>query len=374
MRVAIFTNTSWNIFNFRLSLIQYFISNHYEVVIIVPDEKYVESIKIVFREQKVIVINNLKRESVNPGTDIKLIYEIRKILKIEKIDIILTFTIKPNIYTNFAALCTKVKTINTITGLGYSFLKENFISNIVKYLYKISFLRSSIVVFQNDDDKELFVRKRLTSEHKAKVIYGSGIDTNMFRPIKRVNNNIGLSFLFIGRILKDKGIVEFIQASKIILKLNRNISIHIVGGIDTNPSGISLKEIDDMIKHHKQIRYHGHQENIIEWLHNSDVVVLPSYREGLPKVIIEAMAVGKPVIVTNTAGCRDTVIDNENGYLIEVKSANSLAMAMQKMIELKDHEREKMGLKSREIAVKKFDIKIVNESYLKMIQSISFSD
>ncbi len=369
-KIAIFANTSWNIYNFRLNLIKSIVINNFEVVLIVPDDKYIQKIIEEKISCKIICLSHLQKESINPWNDIKLVFEIRKVLMKEKVDLVLTYTIKPNIYTNFATVYTDIKTINTVTGLGYTFLKKNLTSYVVKLLYKISFLRSNTIVFQNSDDRDLFVAKNLVKKEKTEIVYGSGINTELIQPLKNDHIFPVIKFLFIGRILKHKGIVELIEASKLVIEKNPKLVINIIGCMDSNPSSVSVNELQNMIGGNPNIKYHGHKENVIEWLYNSDVIVLPSYREGLPKVIIEALSVGKPVIVTDTAGCRETVIDGKNGYLVEVKSIESLVKAMDKISNLSQDSLIKMGKASRQLAVEKFDDKIVIGSYLNLIKRI----
>lgn len=369
-KIALFANTSWNIVNFRMNLIDVLLKKDIDLYIIMPDDIY--SNKLTFGEKNInlIMLKNLKRESINPWQDLKLIFEIRKILLDNNIDLVLTYTIKPNIYTNLSVLFTQIQTIPTVTGLGYTFLTKNVTSYIVQVLYKLAFFRANKVVFQNGDDRELFVKKSLVSNEKTQIIYGSGINTSKHFPINQEKKSKSFQFLFVGRILKDKGIIEFIKASKLIALKYPSTVINILGNIDSNPSGISQNYLNELISDTPNIRYHGHKENIVEWLHSSDIVVLPSYREGLPKVIIEALAVGKPVIVSDAVGCRDTVIDGQNGYLVKVKSVSSLVEAMEKMINSTPALLFEMGNISRKLAIEKFDDKIVIKSYLKIIEEL----
>lgn len=364
-KVAVVLNTTWNIYNFRLGLMKTLRKHGYEVIAVAPTDDFVKNIE----EEgfKFISLKNLSRKGTNPINDLKLARELHLIYKKEKIDLTLQYTIKPVIYGTLAARFAKVKSINTLTGLGYAFLSNGIVNRLVKKLYKFSLQYATRVWFQNPDDKALFIKQKLINKEKVDVVNGSGIDTNLFTPQKNYQENKPLSFLFIGRLLYDKGIVEYVKAAQIVRRAGFDVEFNIVGAVDNdNPSGIDRITLDRWISENI-IQYHGTTNDVRSSIEKSDIIVLPSYREGLPKVMLEGMSMAKPLIATDVPGCRATIVNNHNGYLVEAKSISSLVNAIEKMIKLKPIEREKMGALGREMALNIFDEKIIVQKYLDAI-------
>ena len=302
--VAIVVNSAWNVYNFRRSLIVELKKEGFKIIAIIPDDGYVSDVSRLV--DKYIELKSIVRKGTNPFRDVKLIFELHSIYKKESIDLAFQFTIKPNIYGSLAASILPTKSVSTITGLGYSFLGGNFINKIVLRLYKLAFKYGDIIVFQNLDDKNLIQSLFAIDEKKIRIIRGSGIDSEYFKPNAVINSeNPIIKYLFIGRLLYDKGISELRSAFKEASKENKSIELHIVGDIDpNNPASVNM---------------------------NFDVLILPSYREGLPRSILEAMAMQIPVITTNVPGCKDTVKNNVSGLVVPVKNENELKNAIIKM-------------------------------------------
>jgi len=371
MKIAICANTSWNIFNFRLSLLKNLQKEGHEIIVVAPSGKNVEEIKSA--GFKFISIENLSRKGHNPLTDLRLLFEMRKILTKHQIEIFLLYTIKPVIYGSLASWNTKTHVVSTITGLGYSFISTGFTNKVAKFLYKKALKLNNLVLFQNTDDRQLFIDNKLVSKEKSGVVPGSGIRTDLFYsvPKEEQNNDNGLNFLFIGRILKDKGIHELIGATSQLFEKNINFSLTIVGEIDLgNPSTVDQDLFHDFVKHEK-VFYLGQVSNVKDVLEKCDVVILPSYREGIPRVLLEAMSMSKPFITTDVPGCRQVVKDGVNGFKVPVKNVQCLADTMLKMVSLSDHDRLKMGKAGRQIAIDNFDQKIINKTYSKIIKEIT---
>lgn len=360
--IAIVLNTAWNVYNFRLGLIRKLRDEGYNVIVIAPYDDFV--IKIKNERFKFIPLKNLSRKGTNPINDLKLIIELYNIYRLEKIDVTLQYTIKPVIYGTLAAKLANVKSLNTLTGLGFSFLSDGLINYLVKRLYKFSLNSADIVWFQNEDDKALFVDTKLVNPNKVDIVNGSGIDTGYFCPSIAYIGNTPLIFLFIGRLLFDKGIQEYVDAARIIKAKGMDAEFHIVGALDIdNPSAIDKTSLDKWINE-GVVCYCGETTDVRSFIQKSDVIVLPSYREGLPRVMLEGMSMGKPLITTDVPGCRATVKDNHNGFLAEVKNAKSLANAIEKMLLLTSKEREQMGKIGREMALAKFDERIIIKKYV----------
>lgn len=372
MRVALLVNSSWNILNYRRSLIKALLSANYEVVALAPFDNNVKQLEELGCSY--VPIKNIRRKGKNPIRDVLLIQELITVYKKHKIDLVLNYTIKPNIYGSIAAHLSRIDSICTVTGLGYSFMTNSTINKIVKRLYKLAFRKSKVVVFQNPDDLKLFVTLGLVSKKKTKLIYGSGIDTDKFQANNNLKNSKIINFLFVGRLLFDKGISELISAVKAMAKVNNNIHLHIVGDIDrNNPASLDDNWLQTYGKH-ELISFYGCQNDVKSFIEMADVVILPSYREGLPRVMLEALSMEKPVITTDVPGCREVIDTQKNGFLVEAKSSTSLAEAMLKMASLSSSQRIQMGKHGRNLALTKFSSTIVDNEYLKLIKSLSTSN
>ncbi len=362
-RIVLSSNTSWNIYNFRLGFVKELLK-FYEVIVVAPKDKYSYELINIGCKYYDICIDN---KGINPINDFKTFRQYYKLYKKIQPDIALHFTIKPNIYGNFACNLLNIPVINNVTGLGTVFIKESIVTKIVKSMYKIAF-KNSFVFFQNHDDKKLFVKLNLVKNYD--VLPGSGIDTEKFKPINIEKLDNIFRFLLIARVLWDKGIGEYIEAVKIIKQKYDNVEFLLLGtiGVD-NPTAISKEKILEWEKE-KIIKYLGTTDNIKEKIAYADCIVLPSYREGTPRTLLEAAAMEKPIVTTNVPGCKEVVDDGVNGFLCNVKDYIDLADKMEKILKLSEEERKTMGKKGREKVIKEFDEKIVIKKYIKAIKEI----
>ena len=370
-RIVIVANTTWNIYNFRLNIIRKLISEGHEVIVMAPVDKfifYTENIKEVTH----VPIHHLYRDSVNPFQDLRLLFELIKLYRRYKPDLVLHYTVKPNIFGGMAAKFLGIPSIAVVTGLGYSLIHEGIINFITRILYKISLPYHRKVIFENIDDKLLFEKEHLVSAHKTMSIKGCGVDTVAFTPNGDGRSADVLTFTFIGRLLYDKGVREFIEAAQTVRKQNDHVQFWLVGDIDKeNPSSIRNEDLMKWIRD-PNIHYHGSTENIRKYIERSDCIVLPSYREGMPRVIMEAMAMERAVITTDTAGCRETVDEKVNGYLVPVRDASALAKAMTEFIHLDKQTQVRMGEAGRIKVLKEFDDKIIaDELYAAIREGLS---
>ena len=372
MRVALVINTSWNIYNFRMGLIRALMEEGHEMVCIAPTDVYSDKI---MEEGCRLIPFKMDSRGVNPMKDLALFFELRKIYKEIKPDIILHYTIKPNIYGTLAARSLKIPVINNVCGLGSSFIRGGIISSIVKQLYKFSFKYAQKVFFQNEDDIDLFTSQQVVDSVISETIPGSGINTMHFKPkdteIKDRNDHF--TFLMISRIIIDKGVYEYIEAARKLKTEAPAVKFQILGQIDNHSThGIApeiiQKWIDDGV-----IEYLGTADDVRPYISGSDCVVLPSYREGTPRSLLEASGMAKPVISTNTAGCRQVVEDNISGLLCEPKSAESLFRKMKEMIELPIEKRAQMGSNGRQKIMNEYDENLVITKYSNSIQEIAAS-
>lgn len=368
-KIAIVSNSTWNIFNFRLNLIRKFKSEGYRIIVIAPIDEYISYLNESYFT-KHIPLKRLSAQGKSPLSDLMLTFELYKIYKREKPDIVFHYTIKPNIYGSIAATWAKIPSISILTGLGYTFLNPSFINRIVPWLYKFAFRKINKLILYNPDDLNFFVENNYISKEKCVIIPGSGVNSNFFRPLSANKKNDKFIFLFIGRLLYDKGIEEFVEAAKQVRQIGKHSEFLVVGELNPdNPSAISKDKFFSWVES-KYIQYLGSTKDIRRFIKNADCIVLPSYREGVPRAILEAMSMEKPIITTDVAGCRETVVEETNGLLVPAKDSLALAEAMTQLYNLSKEEIELMGKNSREFVLNRFDDKIIVSKYLSLLNEI----
>jgi glycosyltransferase involved in cell wall biosynthesis len=369
MNIAVTANSAWNLLNFRLSLLQTLAREGHQVFAIAPLDEAVEQITLQSKA-KFIPLKMLSRKGSNPYQDIKLIREYRKIYKENQIDIAIQYTIKPNIYGSLAGARVGTKTISNLTGLGYVFLNKSLKNTIAKKLYKVSLRKTSFACFHNATDAQLFNELGLVSKAKIKVINGSGVDTQFYQAFERPQNE-KFVFLFIGRLLVDKGIRELLEAYQKLFQHNKNIELQILGDIDIgNPASLTGEDIENY-KKKTNLVHHGMQAEVKDFINSSDCVVLPSYREGLPKSLLESMSMSTPIITVNSVGCEHLIDNEKNGFLAELKSSESLFQKMKQMSELSVGKRNDMGIQGRKLVLENYSSEIINNEYIKLISQLS---
>jgi len=371
MKAMFVSSTSLSIRNFRVGLMQDLKSRGFDVVFCAQDNGYAEE---VVKKEFTFFSLEVDRKGTNFITDLKLICLLYRVYRRERPDIILHYTIKPNIYGSMAAKMAGIPCINTITGLGYVFINDNqLIYYLVKLLYKISCSFAERILFQNRDDLELFIEKKLVNQKKAVLVRGSGVNMSFYNPDSGSsveNDEKAFVFLFTGRILWDKGIGEFIKAAKSAKEKYPTAQFWLVGIIDLgNPKGISEAKIRGW-EREGIIIYYGEVKDVRPFILRADCVVLPSYREGIPRSLLEALAMGKPIITTNAVGCREVIEDGVNGFCVPVKDWRALANSFYRMIELSPGTRLKMGNAGREKVKKEFEESIIIDTYVQEIQKV----
>lgn len=366
MKVAIVLNTSWNIFNFRLNFVKALLAKGYEVHTIAPHDNYTQHLEALG-----CVHHDVKMDSrgANPIKDIALTFELWGIYRKLRPDIILHYTIKPNVYGTLAASMLKIPTINNVCGLGTVFLKNNLVSAVAVALYKFAFRFPKKVFFQNSDDLALFLEKKLVPAKSADLIPGSGIDLNYFQPMEFKRND-SFTFLLISRLITDKGILEYIEAVKSLKRKGVNARFQLLGAKDPeHKRGIQLPVIDEWIQSNT-IEYLGTTDDVRKFIQKADCIVLPSYREGTPRTLLEAASSSKPIVATDVPGCHNVVIDNYNGLLCKLKDVDDLALKMEQMILLDDNTIKKFGENGRKKIEFEFDENLVISKYLQEILSV----
>lgn len=367
MKVAVVLNTSWNIYNFRKGLIKSIMDKGNQVITIAPKDNY--TYKLIDMGCRHIPLK-MDSRGANPLKDFLLILELYRIYKKIRPDVILHYTIKPNIYGTIAASLLGIPVVNNVCGLGTMFLKDNIVSKVAVALYKIAFRFPKKIFFQNEDDQELFVKRKIVSRKVCGLLPGSGININDFTPGKDKLNK-QFTFLLISRLIYDKGILEYIEAIERLKNEGVDAKFQLLGKIDENHRrGIPNQLIQEWIEQN-QVEYLGSTADVKPFIENADCIVLPSYREGTPKSLLEAASMAKPIVATNVPGCNNVVKDGKNGYLCKLKDSSDLAQKMKMMISLEPQSLSEMGKYSRNYVKQKFDENIVIQKYISTINSIN---
>ncbi|WP_404459571.1 glycosyltransferase family 4 protein [Oceanobacillus kapialis] len=353
------------LFNFRGDLIKRFISEGHEVVATGPDREFIND--VLSLGVKFIEIPFTKDNTSILG-DIKYFKRLKNAITEQKPDLVFSYTIKPVIYGSLAARKAGVKRIySMVTGLGRVYAsrskKAKVLRMITGLLYKKAFKKSNKVIFQNSDDLKQFVKLGYVNEKKAVRIDGSGVNMSKFSASKLPNQPI---FLMVARIIKEKGVFEFAEAARKVKKDFPEARFILLGGFDRSIGAIKPEEIEPYIQD-GSIEFPGETKDVIPFFKESSVFVLPTYyREGLPRTILEAMAMGRPVITTDWPGCRDAVIDGFNGYLIKPKDSKILAEKMKKLL-VNFELTEEMSNNSFSLCKEKYDVNIVNSKMLNIM-------
>ncbi|MDK2597612.1 MULTISPECIES: glycosyltransferase family 4 protein [Pseudoalteromonas] len=310
------------------------------------------------------------RNGLNPLKDFKTVSSLVRHFKRIKPDIILAYTIKPIIWGGIAARFAKSpKFYPLVTGLGYAFQPGGFLKSLlillVRNLYKLALKEAKGVIFQNPDNMRVFIEQGIVSEDKCHLVNGSGVDLAHFEAEPLPNKP---RFLLIARLLADKGIREYYQAAEIVKRRYPEAEFHLVGPEDPSPDGINISEVN---KWHDSgiIHYHGSTNDVRPHIKACNVFVLPSYHEGMPRTVLEAMATGRPILTTNVPGCKETVVNSENGWLVKKASVDELADRMIWFIENLEN-LDVMAQKSRKMAMDKFDVHKVNAELLKIMEVV----
>jgi glycosyltransferase involved in cell wall biosynthesis len=366
-KILISLNTAWNLLNFRAGLIGDLISSGFEVVAVAPKDEYVVKLKLLGCRFVHLEMDN---KGTHPIRDLLLLWRFFRLLKIEKPDLCLFYTVKPNVYGSLASTICGIPYINNVSGLGAVFIQDGWLRRFVSALYKLAFRNSYRVFFQNRDDLELFLLSKLVNVEITDVLPGSGINLHRFTPnydADRKSLNSPFRFLLIARMLKDKGVIEFVNAAQLIKESGVKAEFCLLGFLDVqNPAAISSEQMKEWTDQ-GFVKYLGVSDDVREHIASADCIVLPSYREGTPRTLLEAAAMGKPIVATNVVGCKEVVEHVFNGYLCEVKNSQDLALKMKKMLLLSEDQRKLMGVNGRLKMEKEFDERIVIQKYLKVI-------
>jgi glycosyltransferase involved in cell wall biosynthesis len=368
-KVAIIENHELGIYSIRHDLVMA-LAEKYEVTVLTEIDDSFKNGDL----ESVVRFVDVGKSVLNPLTAIKYNSRLRKALQEIKPDVCLTFTIRPAIYGNMVTSRLKIPTISTITGTGPLFESKSISYTIARQLYKWVLKKTRFVFFPNYDDLEAFIEAKYIKREQAKRVPGSGINYEKFAPMPFTRNNDGkFIFLYISRLLKDKGVMEYVEAASIIRSQSPGAEFHIIGPLWTgNKKSLTVtqNELNEWIEK-KWIVYHDKQKDVRPFVANADCVVMPSYREGMSNVLLEAASMARPLIATNVTGCRDIVEDGVNGLLCKVRDGKDLAAKMKQMMNIPAPDRQTMGQKGREKMIREFDKKKVIQIYLQAIDEIA---
>ena len=368
-RIAFVANTSWGIYKFRLYLIKKLIENGFSIYVLAPRDKYTA----LFNELPGVNYIELKKfrgKSLSPFHDLQLYRELLHHYRHIRPSIIFHYTIKANIFGSMAASRIKCPSVSVITGLGYTFSTNKLLRTIAKGLYRQVLSRNREVWFLNSDDQSVFVDEGLVKKENTFLLPGEGVDTQAFYPSPYEAKKGPVTFLLIGRLIRHKGIFEFIQAAEWLRSRGLDSQFQLLGFFDEdNPVAISRQQVAEWTRQ-ESISYLGQTDNVAPFIAQADCIVLPSYREGLPLSLLEGASMCKALIASDTSGCRELIDDGVNGYLARNKDAKDLADKMEKYVHLSAAEKEKMGLEGRKKVIADFTQEIVTGIYLDKLKAL----
>jgi glycosyltransferase involved in cell wall biosynthesis len=363
-RILLAANSSWNFENFRVGLIRELLREGHEVITVSPDADGVTSYGAKLRHRTWAI----DRSRRNPVKELVDLSRFGAIILQERPDVVLGFTIKPNLYASTICRLFKVPMVPNVTGLGTAFLESRALRRAVSLMYRFAFRDAPTVFFQNKDDQALFIRERLVRAGQSRVLPGSGVNLDFFSPSELPKDS---RFLMIARLLADKGVREYVAAARKLRKKLPSATFSLLGELDVqNASAIQKQELDAWVGE-GVIDYLGYAPDVRPFIGQSTAVVLPSYREGLPRTLLEGAAMGRPLIGTDVPGCRDVVREGVTGFLCEVRNVDSLAAAMDRFAQTAHEERGRMGARARAMAEREFDERLVIGAYLEVIRALS---
>ncbi|HLK31393.1 MAG TPA: glycosyltransferase family 4 protein [Puia sp.] len=368
--IAFVSNSAWSVYNFRLDVIRQLHLNGYRILVIAPDDEYSS---LLMQEGCEYISIDFNNRSENPLLDLNLYNQLKKIYAQKKPAVIFHYVIKPNIYGSLAAAACDIRSVAVITGLGYSFAKKNWLYKIVKSLYKKALRKTSEVWFLNNEDAKAFISEKIVDIKRIKILPGEGVNTNYFSPDFKENasNDRQFTFLMSTRLLKSKGVAIYADAARIVKNKGYEVNFELIGFFEKNhPDSVpenDLKKWED----EGLVKYHGFAKDVRPYLKNADCFVFPSfYNEGVPRCLMEAASMELPIITSLNRGCKEVVLNNSNGYVCNLNDPFDIADKMEKMINLSNEERVRMGKNGRALVMKKFNVESVIKEYERTLKNI----
>lgn len=361
-RLLIVANDSGGLYRFRKMLMEKLISDGNSVIAMTPFDTDVEELKKIGLS---IIESQIDRRGINPLKDIKLCLSYFRKLKKIKPDLVITYTIKPNIYCGFAARVLKIPYVVNITGLGTTFQNENILKKIVISLYKIGLKKAKLVFFENEVNMSIFVENKIISRDKACLLNGAGVDLNHFRYLEYPKEQNKTNFLFIGRVMREKGVDELFEAMRLLVEQGYNVKLEILGAFEED-----YKEKIEKYRAEGWLEYKGLVRDVRPFIEKAHCFVLPSWHEGMANTNLECASSGRPVITTRIPGCQESVIDGKSGYLVIPKNSQDLYKKMKLFLNLSIETKREMGKSGRQHMEKVFDKRKVVENTIYAINNM----
>jgi len=360
-------NTTWNIYNFRRSLITALSGSGFRVTAYAPPDEYIGRVEASGARHVPMQLDNA---GTNPLRELMTLWHMVRLLRRERPALLLTYTPKVNIYLSLAARMCGIPVVANVSGLGRAFIVGGWLTRIARLMYRIAFSWPERIFFQNAEDRAVFLGAGLAKEERTALIPGSGVDVSRFSPRPSVRDGGTFVFLMVARLLWDKGVGEYAAAARQLKAEFPAVSFRLLGFLDVpSPSAVPRSEVEAW-QREGIIEYLGHSDDTVPIYGAADCVVLPSYREGMPKTLLEAASMCLPAIATDVPGCRQAVVDGETGFLCKVRDATALAGAMRRMLLLTPEQRARMGKAARDRVIREFDEKIVVGRYLDAVKDI----
>jgi glycosyltransferase involved in cell wall biosynthesis len=365
--VCLAANTTWYVVNFRMRLIEHLQESGWRVVVCAPTDRHVERLAsrgIAHAPMR------LENAGTHPLRESATLFAMRRDLARIRPDVLLTFTPKVNIYGALAARTLGIPTVSNISGLGHGFDTGGWIERVSRELYRLALRWPSTVFFQNEEDRATFARIGLVDPSRTQRLPGSGVDVNRFAPPVPSRRSASFRFLLVARLLRAKGVVEFAEAARIVRQARPDVDFVLAGFVeDGNPAAVQRDEIEAW-EREGILRFAGSFDDMVPVYADADCVVLPSYyREGVPRSLLEAASMERPVITTDSVGCRDTVVDGVTGFLVPPRDAGALATAMRRLLDAGPEVRSRMGRAARQRILREFDERRVIDAYDSAIAS-----
>lgn len=364
-KILILANVSTSLYNFRFELVRELIQQGFQVYFTVIEPKEDEKVKLLVEAGAVHFQTPFERRGTNPIKDLQLVSQYHKIIKDVDPDIVLTYTVKPNIYGTFVASRFHKPVIMNITGIGSGLATRNRYRNMVQLMYKLACQRAFCVFFQNRANLDFFLKNRLVDDHKVRLIPGSGVNIDKFVPIGKSSKDNMVKFLFVGRIMKEKGVDEYLAAAEAITEEFPNAEFQLLGSFEEE----EYRDVLFSIKNNR-IKYLGISSDVRNEIKEVDCIVNPSYHEGMSNVLLEGAAMGKPLIASDIPGCKEIIEDGHNGFLFKAQSTRDLIDKLVQFMKLDRNARAVMGVYSRKKVETEFDRNIVIRQYLEVINDI----
>jgi glycosyltransferase involved in cell wall biosynthesis len=368
LRISLVCNTAWAIYTYRQGLIRMLVGKGVEVTVIAPRDR---TFDLLTQMGCRCIDLPVASKGTSPREDLLTLWALYRHYRTIRPHVVIHYTIKPNIYGTIAARLAGVDSVAVTTGLGYVFIQQSRAAQVAKKLYRFAFRFPREVWFLNRDDKAAFVDQNLlVHPERARLLHGEGVDLEQFAftPLREKTH---FAFILIGRLLWDKGVGEYVEAARRLRSRYPQARFRLLGpvGVD-NPSAITRAEVEAW-EREGIIEYLGEAHDVRPFIADADCVVLPSYREGVPRTLMEASAMGRPIVTTDVPGCREVVADGVNGLLCEVKSAESLAAKLAQMLDMNGDKRRAMGERGREKVTSEFDERMVVERYKELLQTLT---